>query len=148
MVLMVISLLVLLMTIVNCCAIDRATHKTLLKWRIVKCEEQCTIASFFRSNLSEIFGSLTEEAAYIGRTKDVLDSTDLDIDLNEVISTFGCFLKYKVRPKAVTSTSISSSSSVSAFTIMMAAQREQCRATLPDKLEKIHLQEKRSCIMM
>jgi len=81
----------------------------------VKCEEQCTIASFFEvicQKYLEKVDPLTLEAAYIGRTKDILGSTDLDIDLNEVISTFGCFLKYEVRPKAVTSTSISSSNSV------------------------------------
>jgi len=49
--------------------------------------------------------SLTAEAAYIGRTKEALSSTDLDIDLNEVISTFGCFLKNEAKSKAVKITS-------------------------------------------
>jgi len=72
---------------------------------------------------------MTVEAAYIG-------TTDLNIDLNEVINTFGCFLKHEVKPNAGTNTSRSSRSNVSAFTIMMAVQREQCRARLPDKLDK------------
>ena len=80
------------------------------------------------------------EIAYVGMNKEALDSTDLDIDLGEMISMFGLFLKYEVKPKVhiIKSTS----SSVSAFTIMMAAQKEACCARLPDKLEKNSLTRK------
>ncbi|XP_065883057.1 uncharacterized protein [Dysidea avara] len=140
----VLLLLLLVMTIVNCCVVDKANHKVLLKWKIIKCETQNTVAEFFgvicQQHLEVEVDSLTVEAAYIGRSKEALDSTDLDIDLGEVISTFGSFLKYEVKSKATQVKS--TSSSVSAFAIMMAAQREECRGRLPDKLEKDTLTRK------
>ena len=100
----------------------------------MKCETQSTASSFFEVICQQIeveVYSLTLEAAYIGKTKEALDSTDLNIDLN----LSGAFW-YEVKSKAVknTSSSSSSSSKVSVFTIMLAAQREQC-----------HMERKRCC---
>ena len=38
--------------------------------------------------------SLVLEVAFIGKSKEMLDSTALDIDLLEVIHIFGTFLRY------------------------------------------------------
>ena len=64
---------------------------------------QSTIASFFevicQQYLEVEVDSLTVEAAYIGRNKEVLDSTDLDIDLNEVIVSFWMFFEIRNKTK-------------------------------------------------
>ena len=57
----------------------------------MKCETQSTASSFFEVICQQIeveVYSLTLEAAYIGKTKEALDSTDLNIDLKELISFF------------------------------------------------------------
>ena len=81
---------------------------------------------------------LSVETVYVGWTKEALDATDLDVDLGELVTTFGSFFKYEVRSRA----QVKRSSTVSAFTIMMAAQREVCHARLPDKLDKNNLTRK------
>ena len=80
--------------------------------------------------------TLMVEIAYVGMNKEALDSTDLDIDLDEMISMFGLFLKYEVKPKVhiIKSTS----SSVSAFTIMMAAQKKHAVLDYQISWRKIH----------
>ena len=83
-------------------------------------------------------GSLSVETAYVDQTKEALDSTDLDVDLSELVTTFGSFLKYEVKSRA----QVKSSSTVSTFTIMMAALRKACHARLSDKLDKDSLTRK------
>ena len=42
--------------------------------------------------------SLSLEMAFVGRSKETLDSTDLDVNLGEAVHTFGSYLKYEVKP--------------------------------------------------
>ena len=88
------------MTIVNCCVVNKNGCKTLLKWKIVKCEVENTVGGFFsvvcRLHIAVDPNLLTLEAAFVGKTKDALDLTALDIDLGEVVRMFGAFLKYEV----------------------------------------------------
>ena len=136
------------MTIVNCCVVDKLNHKTLLKWKILKCDVEATIAEFFvvvcRQYMEVEPNSLSLEMAFVGRSKETLDSTDLDVNLGEAVHTFGSYLKYEVKPNTlhVHCTTTATSSSVSAFAIMMAAQRDACRPRLPDRLEKDKLTRK------
>ena len=84
--------------------------------------------------------SLVLEAAFVGKSKEAFDSTVLDIDLGEVVHVFGAFLKYEVLPVVDESASIStvsaSTSTMSAFAVMIAVQKNMSRPRLPDRLEK------------
>ena len=135
------------MTIVNCTVVNQQSHRTLLKWKIVKCETESTVEQFFtvvcQIHLEMDPNSLVLEAAFVGKSKETLDPTACDIDLGEVICIFGFFLKYQVSTDKQPSTS-----PVSAFTIIMAAQKELSRERLPDRLEKDSLTRKESFIMM
>ena len=39
--------------------------------------------------------------AFVGRSKETLDSTDLDVNLGEAVHTFGSYLKYEVKPNTL-----------------------------------------------
>ena len=88
------------MTIVSCIVVNKRSHKTLLKWKIIKCEMESTVEQFFtvvcRIHLETDPNLLVLEAAFIGKSKETLDPTAFDIDLGEVVRIFGSFLKYEV----------------------------------------------------
>ena len=78
------------MMIVNCCVVNKRSHKTLLKWKIVKCEEESTVGEFFlivcQLHTPEVDpDSLVLEAAFVGKNKETLDSTVLDINKRNLL---------------------------------------------------------------
>jgi len=107
--------------------IDKNSYKAFLK--CIKCEAENTqLASFLwygvcRLHLAVDPNSLTVEAALLGKSKEVLHLTALDIDLGEVVHLFGAYLKYEVMLVVRSTCTVPPSSSVSVFAIMMAAQR-------------------------
>ena len=70
--------------------------------------------------------SLVLEAAFIWKSKETLDPTAFDIDLRKVVRilAFSWNMRYQL-----------TTSPVSAFTIMMAAQKEFSHERLSDRLE-------------
>ena len=111
--------------LVSCTVVNKRSHKTLLKWKIIKCETESIVEQFFtvvcRIHLETDPNSLVLEAAFIGKSKETLDPTAFDIDLGEVVRIFGSFLKYEVSTDERPSTT-----TVSAFTVSVFVRQLNC----------------------
>ena len=77
-------------------------------------------------------GNYVLSSAHIGKSKEVLDLTELDLPVLSVISTFGHYVKFKVQSTAVSTNVVSTNSGVTnAYKILMSNARMQNASQLP-----------------
>ena len=66
-------------------------------------DDEITFRTYFESHIKEhnSLGNYVLSSAHIGKSKEVLDLTELDLPVLSVISTFGHYMKFKVQSTAV-----------------------------------------------
>lgn len=69
----------------------------------------------------------------LGKSKELLDLIDLDIDLQQAVGTFGSFIKYVVDEEREREADLSGPS---AFSVLMSSQRALCQWKLSGKITK------------
>ena len=80
-------------------------------------DDEITFRTYFESHIKEIkehnsLGNYVLSSAHIGKSKEVLDLTELDLPVLSVISTFGHYVKFKVQSTAVSTNVVSTNSGV------------------------------------
>lgn len=67
-------------------------------------DDEITFRTYFESHIKEhnSLGNYVLSSAHIGKSKEVLDLTELDLPVLSVISTFGHYVKFKVQSTAIT----------------------------------------------
>ena len=88
--------------LINFTVFNRTKGNTLLPWRTRPVQPQITFRGFFYSEASPIIpgchdrNELELSQVYVGKSKDVLDFVDSDVEVSEVIEVFGPYAKFIV----------------------------------------------------
>ena len=86
----------------NVCVYSLSKKSSLLPWTIVSVsDDQQSFSDFFRSNIQPRLAGSSEtsydvESAQVGPCKDRLDKVDLELQVCQVVESFGRYLKYVV----------------------------------------------------
>ena len=122
-------------TNIVCCSVFTTDGKMVLPWTIMQVQDdEITFRTYFESHIKEhnSLGNYVLSSAHIGKSKEVLDLTELDLPVLSVISTFGYYMKFKVQSTAVSTNVVSTNSGVTnAYKILMSNARMQNASQLP-----------------
>ena len=120
------------------CALER---RVIIPWRITSMEDpNTTLREFFVYN--HLLPSIAEsdqfavEAVFVGKDKQSLDEADANLNLVQVTTLFGSYIKYVVKTQnAAYAVSIPSTAPLSknAFEIMIDSQKKLAMQTLPSR---------------
>ena len=92
---------------------------------------------FFQNTIAGTLEKPCElESVYVGRSKDILDVADKNLNLAEVVATFGSYIKLVTREPS-SDTATATSEPVNAFQIMFASQRRLNQRSLPPRKEPV-----------
>lgn len=126
------------------------SKKSLLPWTIVSvADDQQSFSEFFRSNIQPRLAGSSEtsydvESAQVGPCKDRLDRVDLELQVCQVVESFGRYLKYVVTSTVSGTDEISGrATSGNAFEILMGSARAlQSAKGLPDAVQEKNKKDK------
>ena len=92
---------------------------------------------FFQNTIAGTLEKPCElESVYVGSSKDILDVADKNLNLAEVVATFGSYIKLVTREPS-SDTATATSEPVNAFQIMFASQRRLNQRSLPPRKEPV-----------
>ena len=125
-------------TNIICCSVfDAMNAKVILPWTIMQVQDNdTTFRTYFERQLKQRIseGNCVLSSAHIGKSKEVLDVTELDLPVLSVIFTFGHYVRFKVQLCAVSITVVSTNSGTkNAYEILMSSARIQHVSQLPAK---------------
>lgn len=123
------------------CSLER---RTIIPWRITSMEDpNTTLREFFVYHLLPSIAESDQfavEAVFVGKDKLSLDEADANLNLVQVTTLFGSYIKYVVKTQnAANAVSIPSTAplSVNAFEIMMDSQKKLAMQTLPSRIDNV-----------
>ena len=131
-------------TIMHVCVYSLSKKSSLLPWTIVSvADDQQSFSDFFRSNIQPHLAGSSETSydvgfAQVGPCKDCLDRVDLELQVCQVVESFGRYLKYIVTSTVSGTDEISSrATSGNAFEILMgSAHALQSAKSLPEAVQE------------
>ncbi len=102
--------------------------RTVSPWKIMPSDPgKESIRAFYERRFPD-FSEYSLAKAFLGRSKDSLDQIDLEVEVQQAVSTFGPFLKCIVIAGESGNVAYCSRS---VSEVLMAAQRNLCRPRLP-----------------
>ena len=86
------------MALVNCSVLNHALNKMILPWSILSVERSgVTIQQFYDEKITcKLSGKEQLDSAYLGKSKESLDSIELCLALDSAVALFGPLLRYVV----------------------------------------------------
>lgn len=125
------------MGIISVSAIDIASKKVVLQWKIMNYDPPgVTFKEFFNDDIKPLLKESMElSKAYIGLDKHNMDETDVSLPLGEVTRSFGSYVKYMVMSpiEVETQNRQDSAGTRNAFDILLQSQRALLKRKLPSR---------------
>ena len=96
----------LYMGLLTYCVYCTSSRRTILPWRIGKCQvPTLTFKQFYDEQVGSGYSDRVLKEVFVGQNKESLDLVDYDLTMAEVLSVFGRYVKYTVEQEAVQQTS-------------------------------------------